>query len=102
MNGKNSSSKADRQLLKKRDSRFKNNKEMLSDPEGFEMPYPETTDSYPASIREVFQFMHNQVSAGDLVALHEGETSEESLINVYFKILEKINFTLMKANEFLK
>ena len=54
MNGKNSSSKADRQLLKKRESRFKNNKEMLSDPEGFEMPYPETTDSYPASIREVF------------------------------------------------
>ena len=37
-----------------------------------------------------------------MVALQEGETCEESLINVYFKILEKINLVLLKANEFLK
>ena len=36
-------------------------------------------------------------------AYHEaGETSEESLINVYFKILEKINLVLLKANDYLK
>jgi hypothetical protein len=46
--------------------------------------------------------MQKSVTAGDLVALQEGETSEESLINVYFKILEKINLVLLRANDFLK
>lgn len=66
------------------------------------MPYPQTVDTYPTHIREVFQFIINQITASDLIALLEGETCEESLINVYFKILEKINLVLLKANEFLK
>ena len=86
----------------KRDKRFTQNRSMLLDPEGFEMPYPETVDQYPTHIREVFQFLQKAITAGDLVALQEGETCEESLINVYFKILEKINFVLLKANDFLK
>ena len=53
-------------------------------------------------IKEVFTYLKNAVNPGDLVALQEGETCEESLINVYFKILEKINLVLLKANDFLK
>jgi len=50
----------------------------------------------------VFKYLRNTLTPGDLVALHDGETSEESLINVYYKILEKINLVLLKASEFLK
>jgi len=66
------------------------------------MPFPSSIDSYPMHIKEVFTYLKNAVNPGDLVALQEGETCEESLINVYFKILEKINLVLLKANDFLK
>ena len=46
--------------------------------------------------------MQNAISGGDLVALQEGETCEENLINVYFKILEKVNLVLLRANEYIK
>ena len=70
--------------------------------DGFDMPFPSSIDSYPMHIKEVFTYLKNAVNPGDLVALQEGETCEESLINVYFKILEKINLVLLKANDFLK
>ena len=46
--------------------------------------------------------MQSAITGGDLVALQEGETCEENLINVYFKILEKINLVLLRANEYIK
>lgn len=66
------------------------------------MPFPASTDAFPSHIKEVFTFLKNAINPGDLVALQEGETCEENLINVYFKILEKINLVLLKANDFLK
>ena len=75
---------------------------MLLDADGFDMPQPASLDSFPSHIREVLQFMLSVVTAGDLVALQEGETCEESLINVYFKVLEKINMVLLRSNDFLK
>lgn len=66
------------------------------------MPFPTSTESMPITIREVFKYLQNTITKGDLQALIEGETSEESLINVYFKILEKINLVLLKANDFIK
>lgn len=53
-------------------------------------------------VKELFKYLQNAVTAGDLVDLQNGETSEETLINVYFKILEKINLVLLKANDFLR
>ena len=66
------------------------------------MPFPTSTDGQPTHLKEVFKYLRNTLTPGDLVALQEGETSEESLINVYYKILEKINLVLLKANDFLK
>lgn len=88
--------------MQKREKRFVNNRSLLLDPNGFEMPFPKAVDQLPTHMREVFQFLQKAVTAGDLVALQEGETSEESLVNVYFKILEKINLVLLRANDFLK
>ena len=95
-------SNAEKKLLNKRSERFVTNSEMLLDADGFDMPQPASLDSFPSHIREVLQFMLSVVTAGDLVALQEGETCEESLINVYFKVLEKINMVLLRSNDFLK
>lgn len=89
-------------MIVKRDKRLKENYSLVLDPDGFFMPTPASMDKYPTHMKEVFKYLQNTISANDIVALQEGITSEESLINVYFKILEKINLVLMKANEFLK
>ena len=66
------------------------------------MPIPSTIDKYPTHMKEVFKFLQQTITGTMLVDLDAGVTSEESLINVYFKILSKINMVLLKANEFLK
>jgi len=101
-NGIKTSFSADRKLMARREKRFASNRDFLLSPDGFEMPFPASLDSFPSHLKEVFKYLQNAVTAGDLVALQNGETSEESLINVYYKILEKINLVLLKANDFLK
>ena len=46
--------------------------------------------------------IQNSISADDLIALNDGVANEERLINVYFKILDKINFFLIKASDYIK
>ena len=46
--------------------------------------------------------IQNSISSDDLISLNDGEANEERLINVYFKILEKINFFLLKASDYIK
>ena len=46
--------------------------------------------------------IQNSISADDLISLNDGEANEERLVNVYFKILEKINFFLHKASDYIK
>ena len=95
----------DRKMLGKRDKRFGENRSQLLDPEGFEMPTPmenEKSKKTSGHVNEILKYLKHAVNAGDLVGLVNGETSEESLINVYMKILEKINLVLLKANDFLR
>jgi len=42
---KGSSVAGDRKQMVKRDKRFKENRNFLLDPDGFEMPFPSSTDS---------------------------------------------------------
>ena len=49
---------------------------------------------FPGHLREIFEFYKSTIRADDLVLLQKGEISSENLINLYFKILEKINFVL--------
>ena len=86
----------------KRDKRHEANQNMLLDPDGFEMPFPEGGNSFPPLTREIFKAMKTGVTSGDLVALQEGESFEEGLIDIYFKIFETINLMLLKSNEYLK
>jgi len=97
-------SSGDRKMLAKRDKRFGENRSQLLDPEGFEMTTPQENEKSKKSghVNEILKYLKHAVNAGDLVGLVNGETSEESLINVYMKILEKINLVLLKANDFLR
>ena len=61
------------------------------DTDGFEMPMPSTVDGYTPPLKEIFKYLQNTISAADLVALQEGIIADERILNVYFKILEKIN-----------
>ena len=36
------------------------------------------------------------------MALQEGETNDERIINVYFKILEKINGVLLRGQDYIR
>ena len=89
-------------MLVKREQRFNDNLNFVMDAEGFEMPMPESIDAYPAHIKEVLKYLQTTISAKDIVSLQMGETNDEALINVYYKILEKVNIVLMKSNEFMK
>ena len=86
----------------KRDKRHEANRNMLLDSDGFEMPFPEAVNSFPPLTRAIFEAMKTKVTSGDLVALQEGESFEEGLIDIYFKIFETINLMLLKSNEYLK
>lgn len=59
----------DRKVLAKREKRFANNREFLLDPEGFEMPFPSSSETQPMHVKELFKYLQNAVTAGDLVAL---------------------------------
>lgn len=88
-------------MINARNKRFDSNRKALEN-EDFEMRYPANLEPYPHHLREVFKHMQQTISADDLMALQEGQTSDECIINVYFKILEKINMVLLRAQDFLR
>ena len=86
----------------KREKRFADNRTLLLDPSGFEMPFPASIEQYPNHIKEIFRSIQLEISSDDIIALQEGETSDENIINVYFKVLQKVNLVLHRANDYLK
>lgn len=51
---------------------------------------------------DIFKYYKQKINPEDLVRLSKGEMIGENLINLYFKILEKINFVLLQVAQFLK
>ena len=101
-NTSNSTSAQGRKLMLKREKRFIENRTLLLDPSGFNMPFPTSLEQYPNHMKEIFKSIQLEISSDDIVALQEGETSDESIINVYFKVLQKVNLVLHRANDYLK
>jgi hypothetical protein len=48
-------------------------------------------NSYPYHVREIFEYFKAIVHKDDLLDFAKGKLYRENIINVYFKILEKIN-----------
>ena len=78
---------------KKQEAKFKKNEEFLmsgsvDDP----LPFPEDfAKNYPFQIREIFEYLTAVMRKKDLVGFLQGNLFSEKIINMYFKILEKMN-----------
>ena len=46
---------------------------------------------YPDHVREIFDYFKALISKQDLIDFARGTLFKDNIINVYFKILEKIN-----------
>lgn len=56
----------------------------------------------PRNLLDIFNYFKQKVKSEDLIKLSKGEEVGENLINLYFKILEKINFVLLQVQNYLK
>jgi len=84
-------------LLNSREERFRENEETLLSNNGFKLKFPANMHKFPTHLREIFEFYKQTIRGEDLILLQKGEISSENIINLYFKILEKINFVLQKV-----
>ena len=85
--------------IKQRARRFEDNRKRLN--KGFKFQFPDESKQ-PRQLRDIFNYYKKAVKPEDLVKLSKGEEVSENLINLYFKVLEKINFVLIQVQGFLK
>jgi hypothetical protein len=56
--------------------------------------------NYSPHVQEILELYRSTLKAEDLVALMEGTLFSEAFVNLYFKILEKMNLVLVSAQTF--
>lgn len=82
--------------------RFKQNEQLLTagssnDP----LPFPKNfAERYPFQLREVFESMHTTLKKRELLAFLKGTLYSEKIINMYFKILEKMNLVQLSMDNY--
>ena len=81
-------------MLKARATRFKVNAEKLAS--GFQLKVPQFK-TLPPHLKEIFELMRRTLKSEDLQALLDGTHFSEAFLNLYFKILEKMNLLLLCA-----
>ena len=84
-------------ILKSRDRRFVKNTQQLK--AGFKIKIP-VLKNYSPHVKEILELYRQTLKAEDLVALMEGTLFSEAFVNLYFKILEKMNLVLVSAQTF--
>ena len=89
-------------VIMSREERFQKNRDTLMSNDGFKLKFPQNMSKFPPHLREIFEFYKTTVSADDLIALQEGTIATANIVNLYFKILEKINLVLQKVKEFFR
>ena len=85
--------------IKQRSRRFEDNRKRLN--KGFKFSFPDESKQ-PRQLKDIFNYYKKAIKPEDLVKLSKGEEVTENLINLYFKVLEKINFVLIQVQNFLK
>jgi len=75
-------------LPESRLKRFAQNSALLAATEELDFP---NFSQQPYHVREVFEYFKAMVSKEDLQMLDDGKLFKENVINLYFKILEKMN-----------
>ena len=75
-----------------REERFAKNRQRLNT-KGFKHKFPDESKQ-PRQLKDILNYYKMATKADDLIKLMKGEACSENLINLYFKILEKINFMM--------
>ena len=78
-------------LIKKREKRFSENRNTIKNQ--FKLR-KNNVEKKPRMLRDIYMHFDKRIHTEDIVKLLKGKQISEHLINVYFKILEKINFVL--------
>ena len=56
------------------------------------LPFPKNfAQRYPFQLREIFEYFHAVMRKKELLGFLQGTLFSEKIINMYFKILEKMN-----------
>lgn len=82
--------------------RFEQNEQFLmqgslDDP----LPFPNNySKRYPFQLREIFDYLHAVMRKKELLDFLEGKLYSEKIINMYFKILEKMNLVQLSMDNF--
>jgi len=79
-------------------SKFKKNYDFLRN-EYKSLEFPDF-NKYPYHVREIFEYYKALITKEDLFSFAKGELFKENIINVYFKILEKIHLVLQSSYNF--
>lgn len=80
----------------KRQARFKRNQEFLKS--SFDLRFPDYS-RYPYQVREIFEYFKGLIHKEDLQKFNRGQLFKENIINVYFKILEKMHQVMQSTNQ---
>ena len=65
------------------------------------MAFPNYTN-FPVHVRELFEYYEGMVRKGDLESFAKGTYFEDNIINVYMKILSKMNQVLIASSNYQK
>ena len=57
-------------------------------------------EKLPLQLREIYETLTNSINKDSLLAFHDGKLFSERLINVYFKILEKMNLVQLAMDNY--
>eukprot|EP00356_Strombidium_inclinatum_P009143 CAMPEP_0170489744 /NCGR_PEP_ID=MMETSP0208-20121228/8046_1 /TAXON_ID=197538 /ORGANISM="Strombidium inclinatum, Strain S3" /LENGTH=266 /DNA_ID=CAMNT_0010764805 /DNA_START=2091 /DNA_END=2891 /DNA_ORIENTATION=+ len=84
--------------------RFDQNEEFLRSGHPDDMlPFPENYQSrYPHQLREIFEYLQAVMRKRELLLFLEGKLYSEKIINMYFKILEKMNLVQLSMDNYQK
>ena len=96
MNISNTNDNNNSKILSSRNERFVRNKRLINSNKGFKINLPNFKNFKP-HLKEIFELIRANLKAEDVKALLDGTLNSESFINLYFKILEKINLVLLSA-----
>lgn len=80
-----------------RDQRVKKSLEKLQSSK--QLIFPDY-NSYPYHLRELFEYYKALIHRDDLLDFAKGTLFKENIVNVYFKMLEKVGFVLQGSYNF--
>lgn len=55
---------------------------------------------YPQQLREIFEYFQKVMKKSDLLAFMQGTLFSEKILNMYFKILEKMNLVQLSMDNY--